>query len=93
MPPVPGHGSAIVSGAASGIEAATTERLGLIATPMSRASIEHPERGPALLSRIPLGRAAEPGEVADVICFLVSTAARHMSGAVLPVDGGWTAHA
>jgi meso-butanediol dehydrogenase / (S,S)-butanediol dehydrogenase / diacetyl reductase len=42
----------------------------------------------AFISRIPMGRAAEPAEVADVIAFLAGHDARFMTGAVLPVDGG-----
>ncbi|MER2264254.1 SDR family NAD(P)-dependent oxidoreductase [Methylobacterium oxalidis] len=38
--------------------------------------------------RIPLGRAAEPEEVADVIAFLASHDARYVTGVNLPVDGG-----
>ena len=38
--------------------------------------------------RIPLGRGAEPEEVADVIAFLASYDARFVSGVNLPVDGG-----
>lgn len=38
--------------------------------------------------RIPMGRAAEPGEVADVIAFLAGHDARFVTGVVLPVDGG-----
>ncbi|MBX9933993.1 MAG: SDR family oxidoreductase [Methylobacterium sp.] len=38
--------------------------------------------------RIPLGRGAEPEEVADVIAFLASHDARFVSGVNLPVDGG-----
>jgi meso-butanediol dehydrogenase / (S,S)-butanediol dehydrogenase / diacetyl reductase len=38
--------------------------------------------------RIPLGRAAEPAEVADVIAFLAGHHARYVTGVVLPVDGG-----
>ena len=36
-------------------------------------------------------RLAEPGEIADVIHFLASDAARFVTGVVLPVDGGDTA--
>src|SRR4051812_25210426 len=38
--------------------------------------------------RIPLGRAAEADEVADVIAFLASHDARYVTGVNLPVDGG-----
>jgi meso-butanediol dehydrogenase / (S,S)-butanediol dehydrogenase / diacetyl reductase len=38
--------------------------------------------------RIPLGRGAEPAEVADVIAFLASNDARFVNGVNLPVDGG-----
>ena len=40
------------------------------------------------LRRIPMGRAAEPAEVADVISFLAGPDARFVTGVVLPVDGG-----
>ena len=38
--------------------------------------------------RIPMGRGAEPEEVADVIAFLASHDARFVTGVNLPVDGG-----
>ena len=41
--------------------------------------------------RMPMGRAAEPGEVADVIGFLASRDARFVTGAIVPVDGGLSA--
>lgn len=37
---------------------------------------------------VPLGRVGEPEDVADVVEFLVSEAARYMTGQVLVVDGG-----
>jgi NAD(P)-dependent dehydrogenase (short-subunit alcohol dehydrogenase family) len=39
----------------------------------------------------PLGRVATAEEVANVALFLASDAAAYMNGAVIPVDGGWTA--
>ncbi len=41
--------------------------------------------------RIPIGRAAQPEEVADVIAFLASHDARFVNGVNLPVDGGLSA--
>ena len=43
------------------------------------------------LERIPLGRAAEPEDIADVIAFLASDDARFVNGVNLPVDGGLSA--
>jgi NAD(P)-dependent dehydrogenase (short-subunit alcohol dehydrogenase family) len=41
---------------------------------------------------VPLGRIAQPSDVADVIAFLLSDAARYVTGVTLPVDGGWLVH-
>jgi NAD(P)-dependent dehydrogenase (short-subunit alcohol dehydrogenase family) len=38
-----------------------------------------------------LRRAGEPHEVAEVAAFLCSDRASFVSGAVIPVDGGWSA--
>ena len=41
--------------------------------------------------RIPMARAAQPDEVADVIAFLASYDARFVTGTIIPVDGGLSA--
>jgi meso-butanediol dehydrogenase/(S,S)-butanediol dehydrogenase/diacetyl reductase len=43
------------------------------------------------VNRIALGRPGEPADVAPAVLFLASDAARYVTGAVLPVDGGTSA--
>jgi NAD(P)-dependent dehydrogenase (short-subunit alcohol dehydrogenase family) len=42
----------------------------------------------AIVSTIPLGRAAQPDEIAETILFLASDRASYLNGAIVPVDGG-----
>jgi NAD(P)-dependent dehydrogenase (short-subunit alcohol dehydrogenase family) len=46
---------------------------------------------PELLEKAALGRAGQPQEVAEVAAFLCSDRASFVSGAIIPVDGGWAA--
>jgi NAD(P)-dependent dehydrogenase (short-subunit alcohol dehydrogenase family) len=50
-----------------------------------------PERIEALGATTLLGRAAQPGEIADLIAFLASPKAAYLTGAVVAIDGGRTA--
>ncbi|MBN9072894.1 MAG: SDR family oxidoreductase [Rhizobiales bacterium] len=63
---------------------------GWILTRMGMGARNDPMREPKITPRIPLGRWAEPSEVADVIAFLVSDQATYVHGAVLPIDGGYS---
>ncbi|MCP1335122.1 SDR family NAD(P)-dependent oxidoreductase [Futiania mangrovi] len=65
---------------------------GVIRTPMTAARID----GDAayrreMIGTTPIGRVADPEEVAAAIAFLLSEDASFIAGVVLPVDGGWLA--
>ena len=64
---------------------------GVVRTPMTAAYFDDPDMVERLARAYPLGRAAEAEEVAEVILFLASDRARYVTGAVVPVDGGYTA--
>jgi NAD(P)-dependent dehydrogenase (short-subunit alcohol dehydrogenase family) len=51
---------------------------------------EDPVAGPEYLKRVPLGRFAEPSEMAAVVAFLVSDDASYVSGELLVADAGTT---
>jgi NAD(P)-dependent dehydrogenase (short-subunit alcohol dehydrogenase family) len=58
-------------------------------TPLLQSSLEHPVFGQAVESlQIPLGRRADPEEMAGVIAFLLGPEAAYIHGSVLYVDGG-----
>jgi NAD(P)-dependent dehydrogenase (short-subunit alcohol dehydrogenase family) len=60
-------------------------------TGMAAKAWSDPERAARRLARIPLGRFAEPQDVAEAIVYLLGDGARMMTGLSLPVDGGFTA--
>lgn len=43
------------------------------------------------LASIPQGRIPGPGEIAELITFLASDASTHITGTIIPIDGGYTA--
>lgn len=60
-------------------------------TPMAEKAWSDPEKAGRMKSRIPLGRFAEPEEVAEAVAFLMGPAASMIHGISLPVDGGFSA--
>jgi NAD(P)-dependent dehydrogenase (short-subunit alcohol dehydrogenase family) len=61
---------------------------GLVRTPLMEGQLARPGVEDAFLAQTPLRGIAAGGEVADVVAFLASPAARWITGASIPVDGG-----
>jgi NAD(P)-dependent dehydrogenase (short-subunit alcohol dehydrogenase family) len=64
---------------------------GWVRTSLTQPLQDDPGRNAAVLARTPLGRWAEPADIAGAVVFLCQTAARFVTGVVLPVDGGYLA--
>ena len=65
---------------------------GFVDTPMTEEALEDQDFHDHVIGNTPLGRVAEPEEIADVAVFLVSDQASYVTGVNMPVDGGWTSH-
>ena len=64
---------------------------GMVDTPMTQWRLEDPELRAAVLARIPAGRVATADEVADAVALLAGGELPYMNGAMLVLDGAWTA--
>jgi glucose 1-dehydrogenase len=61
---------------------------GAVATDMNRDALSDPVRRERLISRIPLGRIAEPEEIVGAAVFLASSESNYVTGTTIYVDGG-----
>jgi NAD(P)-dependent dehydrogenase (short-subunit alcohol dehydrogenase family) len=64
---------------------------GAVDTPLLAPLLEMPGARESLITRTPLGRLAQPEDIASVVRFLLSDEAAYISGTSLTVDGGMTA--
>lgn len=64
---------------------------GSVRTAMTAGRYAQPGVLAARVARIPLGRVAEPEDVAGAVSFLCSPDAAYVTGQTIAVDGGWTA--
>lgn len=62
---------------------------GIIQTDMTKPALSDPSTTADWLRRIPLGRLGQPEDVAGVVVWLASDAARYITGDTILIDGGW----
>ena len=63
-----------------------------VETPFTKEMLIDQEFKNFVMNKIPLKRLATPLEVANVVCFLATNQSSMITGAIIPVDGGWTIH-
>jgi NAD(P)-dependent dehydrogenase (short-subunit alcohol dehydrogenase family) len=67
-------------------------RPGPFRTSLNAGIDDDPQVRRFLAAEVPLGRWAEPAELNGAALLLTDPASSYLTGVILPVDGGWTAH-
>ena len=62
---------------------------GWIETDLTRSLVDDAERSAGLVGRTPMGRWGQPDDMAGTVLYLCSDAAAFVTGAVIPIDGGY----
>lgn len=65
---------------------------GFVDTPMTEEALQDDDFRGHVIGETPLGRVADPEEIASVVAFIASDQASYVTGTNIPVDGGWTSH-
>ncbi|KWX78395.1 hypothetical protein AMQ84_09570 [Paenibacillus riograndensis] len=65
---------------------------GVVETPFTAGGLQNPEVREWVLGRIPAGRIASPGDIANAVLFLATPESEYITGSTVFVDGGWTIH-
>jgi NAD(P)-dependent dehydrogenase (short-subunit alcohol dehydrogenase family) len=63
---------------------------GVVDTPLAELVVHNSELAPQYLKAIPLGRFAQPSDIAECVSFLASDEAAYITGQTIVIDGGQT---
>ena len=64
---------------------------GMVETPMTQWRLDQPDLRARIESQVPIGRVAQPDEIADAVAVLASGRLAYANGSAIVIDGGWSA--
>lgn len=63
---------------------------GMVETPMTQWRLEQPDLRAKVEAMVPIGRVAQPEDIADAIALLASGRMSYANGSAIVIDGGWS---